>query len=365
MNINRRDFMISLAASGMVPGISSTMLAQELPAGKKIKLGFDNFSIRSFGWKAPQLIDYAASLKVDTLLMSDLEVYESLNDEYLLRIREHAKDKGIEIQVGTGSICPTSLSYDEKKWGKAEDHLKLLVRVAKTVGSSVARCYQGTGRDRNGDGGIYRHMEVTAKVCKSVRSRAMDDGVKIAIENHAGDMQAWELVDLIEAAGKEYVGATMDPGNAAWTMEDPLLNLEILGPYALVTGIRDSAIWETPKGAAVMWTNMGGGVVDWNKYVKRFAELCPTTPFVLEVLSYNWQKDLSYYDTEMWKNFSKARASEFARFVELAKNGKPFQIPDGRPSGAKSKELEQAQQKYDLEQSLAYCRNVLGLGFNG
>ena len=52
------------------------------------------------------------------------------------------------------------------------------------------------------------------------------------MENHAGDMQAWELVNLIEAAGPDFVGATMDPGNATWTMEDPMVNLELLGPYA-------------------------------------------------------------------------------------------------------------------------------------
>ena len=78
------------------------------------------------------------------------------------------------------------------------------------------------------------------KVCRSVRSRAVDAGVKIAIENHAGDMQAWELVTLITEAGRDYVGATLDSGNATWTLEDPLVNLEILGPYAVATGIRDA-----------------------------------------------------------------------------------------------------------------------------
>jgi len=105
--------------------------------------------------------------------------------------------------------------------------------------------------------------------------------VKIAVENHAGDMQAWELVNLIEEAGKSFVGATMDPGNATWTIEDPMVNLEILGPYAVTTGIRDTAVWETDTGAAAMWANMGQGVVDWPAYTKRFRELCPDTPFVL------------------------------------------------------------------------------------
>src|SRR5436309_2927954 len=102
------------------------------------------------------------------------------------------------------------------------------------------------------------------------RSLALDLGVKIAVENHAGDMQAWELVTLIEAAGKDYVGANLDSGNAAWTLEDPLESLEILGPFAATTSLRDSMIWETPDGAKVQWTAMGEGVVDWQAYFDRF-----------------------------------------------------------------------------------------------
>ena len=114
------------------------------------KLGFDNFSVRAFNWKAPRLIEYAASLKVDTLLLSDLEVYGSLDEGYLGTIRVQADRAGIELQAGTSSICPTSQSYNESKWGKAEDHARLLVRTAKRLGSSVARCYLGSRRDRDG-----------------------------------------------------------------------------------------------------------------------------------------------------------------------------------------------------------------------
>jgi sugar phosphate isomerase/epimerase len=207
-----------------------------------VKLGFDNFSIRAFDWKAPRLIEYAASLQVDTLLLSDLDVYESLDEDYLRRLRAQAERAGIELQAGTGSICPTSKSYNSQKWGKAEDHARLLIRTAQRLGSAVARCYLGSRRDREGDGGIDRHIPEMLKVLQAVRSEAEDAHVKLAIENHAGDMQAWELVNLIETAGTSFVGATMDPGNAAWIMEDPLVNLEILGPHALTTGIRDTAI---------------------------------------------------------------------------------------------------------------------------
>ena len=359
---NRRDFLRAATACGLAAALAPAMGAAPAAAKRNIRLGFDNFSIRGFGWKAPRLIEYAASLKVDVLLMSDLGVYESLDDAYLKKIRAQAEGAGLEIQVGTGSICPTSKSFDAKKWGSALEHLRLLIRVARATGSRVARCYLGTMRDREGDGGIERNIEETVKVCKAARGEAVDAGVKIAIENHAGDMQAWELVSLIESAGKDFVGATMDCGNAPWVLEDPLVNLEHLGPYAVTTGMRDTAVWETENGATALWANMGEGAVDWQAYVKRFQELCPGVAFVLEILSYIWPRELSYLDPKSWATYPKARAHEFARFVALAKRGKKGAPPAGRPTGERSAELEQAQQKYDLEQSLAYCREILGLG---
>jgi sugar phosphate isomerase/epimerase len=360
---SRRGFLAASAVAAAGAAIAgSRATAGDVATENRIKLGFDNFSIRTFNWKAPQLIEYAASLQVDTLLLSDLLVYESLEEDYLKTIRALAAEKGVELQVGTSSICPTSETYDAKKWGKAEDHARLLIRTARALGSPVARCYLGHRGDRKGPGGIYRHIEAMVQVLKAVRSEALDSGVKIAIENHAGDMQAWELVELIESAGKEFVGATMDPGNATWSLEDPFVNLEILGPYAVTTGIRDSAVWETAEGATSMWTNMGLGSVDWPAYVRRFRDLCPTVPFVLEVISYKWGMDLPYLKPEFWDVFPRARAAEFARYVALAKRGQKCEVPSGRPTGKESAEVECAQQKYDLEACLHYCREVLGVG---
>ena len=193
----------------------------------KLKLGFDNFSVRAMNWKAPALLDYAASLKLDSILISDLDAYDSLEEKHLKEVKAKADDLGIQIHAGTWSICPTSKHFKDK-WGTAEEHLALGIRVAKALGSPVIRCILGMGDDRMTEGGIEARITDTVKVCKACRTRAMDAGIKIAIENHAGDMQAWELVALIEEAGKEYVGATLDSGNATWTMEDPRASLEIL-----------------------------------------------------------------------------------------------------------------------------------------
>jgi 3-oxoisoapionate decarboxylase len=359
----RRDFVKTIAAAGTtlaLAGFSSAAAQSSPPAGtRKLKLGFDNFSIRALGWKAPQLLDYAASLRMDTILFSDLDVYENHSDSYLREIKAKGDDLGIEIQAGTGSICPTSGTFN-KKWGTAEEHLALTIRVAKALGSKAARCFLGNSNDRRSEGGIEARIQDTIKVCKAVRAQALDAGVKIGIENHAGDMQAWELVALIEEAGRDYVGATIDSGNATWAIEDPLVNLELLGPYTVSSGIRDSMLWESPEGAMVQWTAMGEGLVDWKVYMDRFAQLCPDAPVQLEIIS-GFARGFPYLKEDFWAPYQKVRAHEFARFVALAKKGKPID-PFRPPQGQERRQAEQDYQKAELERSVKYCKEVLGLG---
>ena len=353
----RRQFVQSLAAASLAAPTVNTM---QTAKKRNLKLGFDNFSIRAMNWKAPQLLDYAAQQNVDVVLFSDLDVYENHTDAYLKDIRQRAADLGIEVQAGTGSICPSAKSFNSK-YGTAEEHLALLMRVAQTLGTpnpyKVARCYQGTFDDRKLPGGLPARWQDTIRVCKAVRTRALDAGVKLAIENHAGDMQAWQLAELIEGCGKDFVGATLDSGNATWTLEDPHTNLEILGPYAVTTGIRDSALWETAEGAVVRWTAMGDGQINWQSYFDRYAQLCPQVPVILEIIS-GVDRPYAYNKPEFWQPYRDIRGYEFKQFTALAQAGKPRE-PHKALTGT---EAQQQFQREQLERSLRYCREVLGLG---
>ncbi len=315
-----------------------------------IPLGFDNFSIRALNWKAPQLLDYAASLNLDAVLFSDLNVYESHDENYLREIKAQADDLGLVIHAGTGSICPTSNTFNDK-WGNAEEHLSLTIRVAEALGSPVARCYLGNADDRTSEGGIRARMRDTAAACKAVRSQALDAGVKIAIENHAGDMQARELVELIHEAGPDFVGATLDSGNATWALEEPLRNLEILGSYAVSSGIRDSMVWREDNDVLVQWTAMGEGLVDWNAYFQRFAQLCPGVPCQLEIIS-GFARGFPCFDPAFWAPYEDVRAGDFMRFLNLSFRGHEL---------APASMNEADYQRAELERSIAFCRD-LGLG---
>ena len=113
------------------------------------------------------------------------------------------------------------------------------------------------------------------KVLRAVRSQALDAGVRIAVENHAGDMQAREVKTLIEEAGKDFVGSCLDTGNPMWVVEDPLLTLEMLAPYVATSHVRDSAVFEHPRGAAAQWVALGDGSVDFVRFVETLSQAVP------------------------------------------------------------------------------------------
>lgn len=356
----RRKFLQVLAAAGAGSSLPAWASAAEVAVpAHKIKLGLDNFAVRAMQWKAPALVDYAAELELDSLFISDLDAFESLETKYLEEIRARTADKGLQIHVGTWSICPTSKRFNPK-WGSAEEHLSLGIRVAKILGSPVIRVILGAGEDRLTPGGIEARIEDTVKVCRACRSQAMDAGVKIAVENHAGDMRADELVRLIEAAGPDYVGANLDTGNAVWTLEDPLMHLEMLGPYITTTSLRDSAIWLSENGATVQWTAMGDGQIDWKTYFARFAELCPGVPVHIETIS-GFNRELTYLQPEFWKAYPNVKARDIAPFLALARRGEPRE-PNRHPEGSDKQAAEQAYQRDQIERSLRYCKEQLKLG---
>ena len=332
-------------------GLAGPALAQNARQ-PGLKLGLDNFAVRALKLKAPALIDYAASLRTDSLFISDLGPFEKTDDAYLGDLRKMAADKGLQIHLGSWSICPTSVRF-RKDWGTAEEHLALGIRMAKALGSPVFRVVLGAGEDRGTPGGIEARIADTVKVLKSQRGLAIDSGVRITVENHAGDMTATELVGLIEQAGKDYVGANMDSGNALWTLDDPMDSLEKLGAYAASTSLRDGTVWETEKGCKVQWTAHGDGTAcDLKAYFARYAQLCPGVPVNVETIG-GFVVEFPYLDPSFWGAFPKKSGAEFAKFLSVAKRGKAIAQYDG---GSKER------QKQELEKSIRFLREEIGLG---
>lgn len=343
--MNRRQFLGAVAATALT---RTAAQAQR----RAVRFGVDLFSIRSQGWDAFQQLDYCAKLGAQVVHFSEIRFIGSLEEAHLKKVRAHAEKLGVEIELGMRSICPTSSAFD-KSQGTAEEQLTKMVEAARIVGSPIVRAFLGTSADRTGPVPLEQHIENTARVLRNCRSRIVDAGLKVAVENHAGDLQAWELKNLIEAAGKDFVGACLDSGNPLWTLEDPHVSLETLAPYVVTSHLRDSYVWRTPEGVAVRWVRFGEGNVGIRDWVRKFIELCPGKTLSHEVIVAQG-RTYRIFDPKFWAPYQHVRAHEFVRFLALAEAGKPLpDLPKLPREAALQKERE------DLEVSIENFRALL------
>ncbi|MGC8792161.1 MAG: sugar phosphate isomerase/epimerase family protein [Bryobacteraceae bacterium] len=336
--MRRRDFL--------------ALTAMPLWEVKDVRLGVDLFSLRSQGWNAFQSLEYCARLGARVIHFSEPRFLGSLEDDHLRRVAARARDLGVELEVGMRSICPSSKMFDPSQ-GTAEQQLGRMIHVARLLGSPIVRAVLGSMADRAVPPGIEAHIENTVRVLRAVRSQALDAGIRIAIENHAGDMQARELKALVEEAGRDWVGVCLDSGNPLWTIEDPHLTLELLAPYTLTCHLRDSAVWRVPKGAAVAWVRAGEGNVHLDEWVREFLRRCPGRTLSLEVIV-TGPRVFAFLDPKFWEAYRNTPAWEFARFLALAEPGSPRPAP---PQLSKEQALER--EREDLEASFAWLRQLL------
>ncbi|MBI1353601.1 MAG: TIM barrel protein [Acidobacteria bacterium] len=360
MSLSRRRLLQTLAAAPA---------AACFGRASGVKIGMDSYTLRGFRWKALELIDYAAKVGLDELHFSEwphIGSYDEVRDEsYLRRVRAYADQKGVRLEMGTWGICPTNPGFKNKaQYGTAEEQLRFSIGIAKIFGSKAIRCVIGSGNLRREDGPIEKHIEATLQVFRNVRDDALRAGVHLAPENHK-DLRATEMRELVEAAGTDYVGVTLDTGNPLEVLEDPLETVEILGPLAVGSHFRDGVLFEHPRGAAYQWTALGDGSVRIAEVIRRYIELAPGKPLALEIITGRQPAVLAFRDEEYMKAFPKLTPAELERFEKLARQGHPLMagmmIPSNDPENPVFAEAVKEQQRVDFERSLRFLRDEIGL----
>ncbi len=356
--MNRRTFLNTAIATGL-----GSKLAYASIGSSQIPLGFNSYCLRALRWNDLQLLDYAASLKLDAMFLQDSLDPDRDKPEHWRKVKAYAAERGLHLETGVGAMLPkTPDAMDGSRKSLLHG-----VEMAAAMGSPIVRCLHAGDREHLPPGPVDQHIETSIRLLKSVRSQAMDAGVKFAIENHK-DFQAWEMRQVMDGAGKEFVGSYLDTGNPVFTVEDPMTTLEILGPYALTVHLRDSAIYETPHGAAVQWVPLGEGVIDFRKFIARLRQIANPVYVYIKPITGRPPQELRYLDPSFWETYPKARASELARFLALAKAGKPYEghmvIEDlpGRATPEPFIPAIQFQQREHMERSVAYGKKVLDLG---
>lgn len=357
----RRDFtkIIGYGALGMSTYPAFTAENIRLPfsnATSKIPLGVCNHSLRSLRLTARELIEFAIREKLDSVLLNTFQPFESLEKKHLLKLKDLAQSYEVSIYTGAGSISDKSVKFSDK-YGTAKELLAEGIRVATVVGSPIVGCRIGNIDDRYFEGGIEAHIEAVIIVMKSMRTQILDAGVKVAFENHAGDLRTEELLTIIEEAGYDICGALFDPANAFWAMENPMIALKKLGTSILCTSVRDIQAWETREGAIFQGMAIGEGILDFQLYARTMAENCTGVPLHIETIS-NSARPVPFLEAEFLKGFPNLSASEIVGFLQLIKSGKEQKIikpPKGTDKRSFDIELQQAELLKSFEYLRKYC----------
>ena len=344
-------------AAGLATG---NVLSANTPDLSKIPLGLCNHSLRALKWKATQFIEYAANLKLDAVLLNSLANFENLEPAHLKSLKKKADAHGIRFYTGAGSISEGSIRFSDTYGKTPEDIIKTGLRVAKTVGSPVCVVRIGSIDDRFTDGGIEPRIEESIKVLKASRNRIQDSGIKIGFENHAADLRSEELLELIKAVGTDICGVMLDPGNAVWALEDPMKQVQMLGKYTVCTSLRDYQVWPSEDGATFQWTALGDGLMDVRAYAECLAELCPGVPIHVESIS-NEHRPIPFLTKQHMEAYSNLKAADLTDFLKLMRRGRMIPIVKAA-EGEDPKEFEKRHQRFEFEQSIAYLRDVCGVG---
>jgi sugar phosphate isomerase/epimerase len=356
--MTRRDFFVTSAGAAL-----AAQHATAHTAGSFQKMGLNSYCLRALKWRDKQILDYAVSLKLDGVFLQDSLDPDRDKLEHWTEIGKYARGLGLHLETGIGAVLP------DDEAGVEASRKTLLTGLArsKACGSPLVRCLQSPDRAHLPKRPFEQNRDAMVRLLQSVRPQFTDVGVKIAIENHK-DLQAWEMREVIEAAGKDWVGSYLDTGNPVFVVEDPVTTVETLAPYALCVHLRDSVVYERPGGAMVAWVPLGEGDIDFHKIVAMVRQTKPDVYVYIKPITGRPAQLMPYLEPDFWQSYPKARAFEFVQFLALAKRGGPYDKPivledlPGRHVPEAFVAAIQYQQRDHMERSVAYAKKSLNLG---
>lgn len=353
--LTRRTLLFAAAAGFAVRAAAA--------AQKPMRLGYNTYCLRSLKLRDEQLLDFAVEHELDAVFLQDTTDPRAMDPAHWREVRVRASELDLHLESGGSTLLPRTPDQRAAKL----DELRTHIRRAKGLGSPLVRSLLAGMRSQLPPGPIEQHIETAAGMLREVRSEVLDAGLKVAIEVHK-DLQAWEFKMLLDEVGTDFVGIYLDTGNPVFVLEHPMTTVETLGPYALTLHLRDSVVYEHPRGVAAHWVPLGEGVVDFHQIMAKARELCPDVCVYAKPITGRPAEVLPYLEQDFWKAYPKARSADLARFLALAKKGVPYDKPIvnedllGRQLPERLIPAIQHQQRDHMERSLRYAKHELGLG---
>ena len=328
-----------------------------------MQLGLESYSTRNSGLDPIGVLELTSELGLDGVCF-ELSPFSSFRDEYLRSIRATAADKGLYLEFGMGSIF---------RWHvMAEKGVELLadaghdisvspaeivvhhLKIAEKLGSPILRCVAGNLFTRDEGQDMQALADEAVSILREACPVAEDMGIKIAMENHA-DFTVREGLGILARVDSPAFGFTVDCGNLAFDLDDPVGLAKMMAPHALTTHFKNYRVLRTPEGLALGNCPLGDGDLDLVSIAGVLAEHRPEMRLNIEIHSQFAPFRLDILDETFFARHPSPPGSGLAWYLEKAWARDIEELPDNLEDGEASWPLEYEH----VKRSAAWARENL------
>jgi sugar phosphate isomerase/epimerase len=286
----------------------------------KARIGFDQYTITHRGFSPEATLRFAKAHRFDGVQFLDAaSIDESLDAGALADFSRLAAEQGLYVEAGIPSPNPVRRSRELNhpiSVREMADFLAPHVEALAALGCRQARAYVGDRHDRfRTDTPWQAQLSASLEVVRAITPRLKGCGLRLALETHA-DLTAVEMLTFLDGLDPDVAGVTLDTGNLAMRLDDPLAATERLAPFVVATHIKDMVLAFTSRGLCWQARPVGSGILPIPDMLA--AVLCVRPDIALSIELHPRIYDLPIYDPRWLSFFLDLRPESLAGVVRLA-----------------------------------------------
>lgn len=286
---------------------------------KKIAVGIDNYSVFPLKLNPLETVEWAKRNGAEGVSFSGLlpEDQKIINKTYLQELAQFAEDKNLYLEWGGAQHIPRDMS----SWDKKEifENNKKAAEEAETLGVRIVRsCSGGLMRWNPNSPMTETLLKEMADCLRSQLTMLEDFNVILAIETHF-EFTTFEILkvfEMCEVEQGENLGICLDTMNLLTMLENPVYATERVLPWIVSTHIKDGGLLLTPEGLGSFVAEVGTGVIDISKILKRLNVL--SWDINLNIEDHGGNFSLPIFDPLFLSKFPDLSTGELASLIQLA-----------------------------------------------
>ena len=192
--------------------------------------------------------------------------YRAYTENDLRRLRDRAKDLGVQLEVGLRKLD--------------EENLSRHIEIARLTGAGFIRAvaHDHDNLSRQEQEGV---VSAVTKTLKRWAPRLAGYGLTLGLENHF-DITTRDLVRIVTEVDSAGIGLVFDTTNSLGFLETPENTLKTMGDFVLSVHLKDYKIQKGETGYEILGTVLGEGSLDIPAVFSLLGDRLPRIPVIIE-----------------------------------------------------------------------------------